>query len=80
MKSLLETMPWRSQNIWGVLNSSEAEIRSAARRRVRKSRGEQAMAADSNSASRSVFVVGKQQVLRFAQDDNLYVVDNLYFG
>ena len=35
------------------------------------------MVADSKSASSSVFVVGKKQVLRFAQDDNLYL-DNLY--
>src|ERR1039457_470661 len=41
LKSLLETIPVLSQNTCGVLNASEAEIRSAARRRVRKSRGEQ---------------------------------------
>src|ERR1039458_1991828 len=41
LKSLLETMPVLSQNNWGALKVSEAEIKSAARRRVRKSRGEQ---------------------------------------
>src|SRR5208337_2405756 len=41
LKSLLETMPVLSQNNCGALNASEAEIKSAARRRVRKSRGEQ---------------------------------------
>src|SRR5208282_1520107 len=34
-------MPVRSQNDWGSLNASEAEIKSAASRRVRKLRGEQ---------------------------------------
>src|SRR5271157_389984 len=41
LKSLLETMPVLSQNNCGALNASEAEIKSAASRRVRKSRGEQ---------------------------------------
>src|SRR5271169_7247503 len=40
LKSLLETMPVLSQNNCGDLDASEAEIKSAARRRVRKSRGE----------------------------------------
>jgi len=40
LKSLLETMPVLSQNICGDLNVSEAEIKSEARRRERKSRGE----------------------------------------
>src|SRR5215467_6876467 len=42
LKSLLETMPVRSQNTCGDLNGSDAEMRSEASRRVRKSRGEQA--------------------------------------
>src|ERR1035438_4289651 len=41
LNSLLETMPVLSQNNCGALNASEAEIKSAARRRDRKSRGEQ---------------------------------------
>src|SRR5271157_5210890 len=41
LKSLLETMPVRSQNTCGALNVSEAEIKSAASRRVSRSRGEQ---------------------------------------
>src|ERR1019366_6500491 len=41
LKSLLETMPVLSQNNCGALNASEAEIKSAASRRVRKLRGEQ---------------------------------------
>src|SRR5260370_41800580 len=41
LKSLLETMPVLSQNNCGALNAPEAEIKSAERRRVRKSRGEQ---------------------------------------
>src|ERR1700682_485775 len=41
LKSWLETMPVLSQNNCGALNVSEVEIKSAARRRVRKSRGEQ---------------------------------------
>src|ERR1700686_2264851 len=41
LKSLLETRPLLNQNNCGVLNVAEAETKSAARRRVRKSRGEQ---------------------------------------
>src|ERR1700674_4662567 len=41
--SLLATVPVCSGNCWGALNGSEAEIRSVARRRVRKSRGVQAL-------------------------------------
>src|SRR6266853_6010016 len=41
LKSWLETIPVLSQNNCGALNVSEVEIKSAARRRVRKSRGEQ---------------------------------------
>ena len=55
LKSLLETMPVRSQNICGVLKVSEAEIKSAARRRVRKSRGEQARVNDNEIANSNVF-------------------------
>src|ERR1700733_10423803 len=42
VKSLFETMPVVSQNVCGVLKASDVEIKSAANRRVRKSRGEQA--------------------------------------
>jgi hypothetical protein len=41
LKSLLEIMPVLTQNNCGALNASEARIKSAASRRVRKSRGEQ---------------------------------------
>ena len=41
LKSLFETTPLFNQNNCGALNASEAEIRSADSRRVRKSRGEQ---------------------------------------
>src|SRR5436309_2613781 len=53
LKSLLETMPVLSQNTCGALKASDAEIRSAARRRVRKSRGEQAVAKHNTTVSRS---------------------------
>ena len=56
LKSLLETMPVLSQNNCGALNWSEAEIKSAARRRVRKSRGEQPRLRHSKTASSNVFV------------------------
>src|SRR5258708_30775055 len=49
LKSLLETMPVLSQNNCGALNAPEVEIKSAARRRVRKSRGEQARSRQSTS-------------------------------
>src|SRR5258706_2806768 len=49
LKSWLETMPVLSQNNCGALNVSEVEIKSAARRRVRKSRGEQARSRQSKS-------------------------------
>src|SRR5258708_35697834 len=39
LKSWLETMPVLSQNNCGALNVSEVEIKAAARRRLRKSRG-----------------------------------------
>src|ERR1019366_5122151 len=57
LKSLLETIPVLSQNTWGALNTSEAEIRSAARRRVRKSRGEQPRIRQNKTASSNVFAV-----------------------
>jgi hypothetical protein len=41
LNSWLETTPVLSQNNCGALNVSEVEIKPAARRRVRKSRGEQ---------------------------------------
>src|ERR1019366_3223934 len=57
LKSLLETIPVLSQNTCGALNASEAEIRSAARRRVRKSRGEQPGIRQNKTASSNVFAV-----------------------
>ncbi len=57
LKSLLETMPVLSQNNCGALNASEAEIKSAARRRVRKSRGEQPRARHSKTARSINFTV-----------------------
>src|SRR6266478_2681821 len=57
VKSLLETMPVRSQNSCGALNAPEAEIKSAARRRVRKSRGEQARPRHSKTGGSNNFVV-----------------------
>jgi hypothetical protein len=42
LKSRLETTPVLSQKICGSIKAGEVEMRSAARRRVRKSRGEQA--------------------------------------
>src|ERR1019366_1671187 len=64
LKSLLETMPVVSQNNWGALNASEAEIKSAASRRVRKSRGEQPRPRHNKTASSNVFVafVGRMNV------------------
>src|SRR5208282_5409718 len=61
LKSLLETRPVLSQNNCGVLNASEPEIKSAARRRVRKSRGEQPRSSPSKirhneAVSSNVFV------------------------
>src|SRR6266446_3206258 len=61
LKSWLETMPVLSQNNCGALNVSEVEIKSAARRRVRKSRGEQAGARhnkirNNKTASSNVFI------------------------
>ena len=62
LKSLLETMPVLSQSNCGALKVSEAEIKSAARRRVRKSRGEQPRSKlnkirDNQPATRNVVVV-----------------------
>ena len=57
LKSLLETIPVLSQNTCGALNASEAEIRSAARRRVRKSRGEHARTRHNRTASSDIFAV-----------------------
>src|SRR5712692_7133353 len=57
LKSLLETMPVLSQNTCGALKASDAEMRSAARRLVRKSRGEQADAKHNTTVSRSVFEI-----------------------
>src|SRR5208282_1868052 len=57
LKSLLETRPVLSQNNCGVLNGSEAEMRSEARRRVRKSRGEQPRPRHNKTVSSNVFVV-----------------------
>jgi hypothetical protein len=57
LKSLLETMPVLSQNNCGALNAPEAEIKSAARRRVRKSRGEQPMLRQNKAASSDVFAI-----------------------
>ena len=61
LKSWFETMPVLSQNNCGALNVSEVEIKSAARRRVRKSRGEQPRARHNKirhnkTASSNVFV------------------------
>ncbi len=53
---MLETTPVRSENNCGVLNPLEDEIKSAARRRVRKSRGEQANPRDNETASSNAFV------------------------
>src|SRR5258708_20634255 len=57
LKSLLETMPGLSQNNCGALNAPEAEIKSAARRRVRKSRGEQPRSRYSKTARSNNFSV-----------------------
>src|ERR1019366_2051673 len=64
LKSLLETMPVLCQNNCGALNASEAEIKSAASRRVRKSRGEQPRPRHNKTASSNVFVafVGRMNV------------------
>src|SRR5450759_2858519 len=51
LKSLLETTPVLSQNNCGALNASEAEIKSAASRRVRKARGEQPRPRHNNTPS-----------------------------
>src|SRR5208337_5505463 len=61
LKSLLETMPVLSQNNCGALNVSEAEIKSAASRRVRKSRGEQPRAKHNKPVSRNI-VAGRMNV------------------
>src|ERR1700694_3284864 len=57
LKSWLETMPVLSQNNCGALNVSEVEIKSAARRRVRKSRGEQPKSTHSKTAKSNIFGV-----------------------
>src|SRR5260370_3177386 len=57
LKSLLETMPVLSQNNCGALNAPEAEIKSAARPRVRKSRGEQPRSRNSKTARSNNFAV-----------------------
>jgi hypothetical protein len=57
LKSWLETIPVLSQNNCGALNVSEVEIKSAARRRVRKSRGEQAGVMHSKTARSDNFAV-----------------------
>src|SRR5450631_1262988 len=57
LKSLLETNPVLSQNNCGALNTLEAEIKSTARRRVRKSRGEQPSPRHNKAASSNVFAV-----------------------
>src|ERR1035438_5832799 len=67
LKSLLETMPVLIQNNCGALNVSEAEIKSVARRRVRKSRGEQPRLRHNQTTSSNVFFV------RMSVDDELVV-------
>src|ERR1035438_1591975 len=62
LKSLLETIPVRSRNNCGALNAPEAEIKSPASRRVRKSRGEHPgprhnTIKPNRTAGRNVFVV-----------------------
>src|SRR5208282_1276462 len=69
LKSLLETMPVLSQNICGALNVPEAEIKSAASRRVRKSRGEQPKLRHNQIARSNVFAMrmnigyGRERIL-----------------
>src|ERR1700677_847349 len=70
LKSLLETMPVRSQNNCGALNASEAEIKSAARRRVRKSRGEQPSPRHNKTAHRNTFQVRMKYELWLREDSN----------
>jgi hypothetical protein len=57
LNSLLETEPVFSQNTCAALKTSDPEIRSAARRRVRKSRGEQATVRHDNTPSKIVVLV-----------------------
>src|ERR1700683_3807779 len=57
LKSLLETRPVLIQYICGALNVSEAEIKSAASRRVRKSRGEQPRPRQNKTASSNDFAL-----------------------
>src|SRR5271156_840809 len=64
LKSLLETRPVLSQNNCGVLNGSEAEIKSAARRRVRKSRGEQPRAEHNREARNNALEALEKVYLR----------------
>src|ERR1700745_253243 len=49
--SLFEPGPFRSQNCCGIWKVSDPAIRSAASLRVRKSRGEQAVASSKKNAS-----------------------------
>src|SRR5580658_5876066 len=57
LKSLFETISVLSQYICGVLNASDAEIKSAASRRVRKLRGEQPRPRHNKIPSRNAFAV-----------------------
>src|SRR5882724_89933 len=57
LKSLLETMPVLSQNTCGALKASDPEMRSAARRLLRKSRGEHAGAKHNATVSRSALEI-----------------------
>src|SRR5271169_1939429 len=64
LKSLLETMPVRSQNNCGALNVSVGEIKSAASRRVRKSRGEQSRHEHNKAARSSALETAEKVYLR----------------
>src|SRR5271166_3354232 len=77
LKSLLETVPVLSQNNCGVLNASEAEIKSAARRRERKSRGEQPTsnnARHDKTASSEIFAV------RMKVDEGAFILPRYRHG
>jgi hypothetical protein len=64
LKSLLERTPVLSQNSCGALNVSVAEIKSAASRRVRKSRGEQPKHEHSRAARSSALEAAEKVYLR----------------
>src|SRR5580700_11204550 len=70
LKSLLETRPVLIQNSCVPLNVSEAEIKSAASRRVRKSRGEQPSPRHNKTPSSNAFIVRIKFALLLREDFN----------